>query len=257
MFFHETQHQFTIEEVFITQRSQMTVAESGRTGFCIGYRLNGGSCFMCGDQALEVQKGDLLFVPPELPYLYKTESEEIIIVHLMIEHPKNWQISRVHLEDPETAARKFTQLLHVWNSGKPGYKHRAAAILYDIFADIDQQLSTQRSTCTEAEKKLTRAIEYLHRNYYRSDLDIGAISAASNISETYFRKLFHQYYSTSPLQYIRQLRIKKAAELLRADDMPVNVIAATVGFTDPLYFSRVFRTVTGQTPSEFRKHQRE
>lgn len=252
MFFHHPQLQIAVQDVFITRRIRSSMTEPGRKGCCIGYRLNGESLFEYEDKTIRVRKGDILFTPQGVPYQYRTEEEEIVIVHLHLPMKEEWGFALAHARDTATAEQKFRNLLNVWNTGRPGCQLRANAILYDILADIRDQDTGRKADCDSGEQKLVQALEYLHRNYYRCDMCVGDIAAAANISEIYLRKLFEKYRGTSPLKYTNDLRIKKARELLRADDTPVSVIASTVGFSDPLYFSRVFRNAAGQSPTEFR-----
>lgn len=255
MFFQHPQLITAVQDVYITRRIRTVVDEPGRKGGCIGYRVNGESTFTDENKTIRVRKGDLLFTPPGVPYQYRAEDEEIIIVHLLLPETEKWDFDLVHFWDTAEAVQKFRKLLNVWNEEKPGFQLRANGILYDILADVREQASRHSVIRDSREKNLLQALEYLHRNYYRSELCIEDIAAASNISGTYLRKLFQKYRGISPLKYISNLRIKKAMELLRADDTPVSVIASTVGFSDPLYFSRVFKNATGQSPTEFRAQQ--
>jgi AraC family transcriptional regulator, arabinose operon regulatory protein len=58
---------------------------------------------------------------------------------------------------------------------------------------------------------------------------------------------------TSPMQYLRTVRVEAAKRLLVTIETPVGEVAAQVGFEDPLYFSRVFRKVTGKSPTAYRE----
>ena len=66
-------------------------------------------------------------------------------------------------------------------------------------------------------------------------------------------RCFRRTVQTSPVQYVRQLRIQKAAALLRTTDLKINEAAAACGFLDMSYFSRIFRSYAGVTPTEYRK----
>ena len=56
----------------------------------------------------------------------------------------------------------------------------------------------------------------------------------------------------TPLQYLTRLRIQKAKELLQYLDQ-IGTVAELVGYSDPLYFSRIFKSRTGVSPTEYRK----
>lgn len=72
-------------------------------------------------------------------------------------------------------------------------------------------------------------------------------------STTQFSHLFRQHTGTSPINYLNELRIQRAAELLKNTDHSVKHIAHQLGFEDPLYFSRSFRKCVGLSPKAYRQ----
>ena len=83
--------------------------------------------------------------------------------------------------------------------------------------------------------------------------DIGAAIAATGYSPSYFRKLFKAASGLSPLAYFNRLRVEYAKTLLRQGSglRPIKEIAASAGFSDPYYFSRVFKQYTGLSPAAY------
>ena len=75
----------------------------------------------------------------------------------------------------------------------------------------------------------------------------------NNISRNYLYTLFKREYGVSPKEYLMTLRIQKAKLLFSDQSQPLSVseVAYAVGFNDPLYFSRVFRKITGTSPSNY------
>jgi AraC-like DNA-binding protein len=72
------------------------------------------------------------------------------------------------------------------------------------------------------------------------------------MSYTWFRRMFRQYTGLAPAQYIAQLKIQKAKELLSITTKTVKEIALELGYESIDYFSTQFRKQTGQTPTQFR-----
>lgn len=99
------------------------------------------------------------------------------------------------------------------------------------------------------------ANEYISNSYWRSDFGIADVSDAMHIDRTYLYRLFKEEYGVSPLTYLTKYRIEKACELLRETTMEIQIIAASVGYEDALYFSKKFRKVKGTSPSAYRKRQ--
>jgi len=80
--------------------------------------------------------------------------------------------------------------------------------------------------------------------------DSAAFARANGISHTSFRRHFKSQMGLAPIQYLLDLRIRKATQLLRQTTLPVNTIAYECGFENPLYFSRIFKKRTGKAPTQ-------
>ena len=65
--------------------------------------------------------------------------------------------------------------------------------------------------------------------------------------------IFKAYKNTSPTKYFNSLKIENAKMQLKNSNKSINEIAEDLNFLDPLYFSRVFKSIVGKSPSEFRK----
>ena len=102
--------------------------------------------------------------------------------------------------------------------------------------------------------KLTKALGYILANF-SSPLSLNQIAEHCGVTKQQINRYFNQYFHATPSQYIAELKMAKAKELLfRQPDMKVKDIAAMTGYDDQLYFSRLFKKITGKTPSEFRHH---
>lgn len=88
-----------------------------------------------------------------------------------------------------------------------------------------------------------------------STLSVAEVARAGDCSPTTAQRLFNNYTSVSLRTWVRQLRLDEAAHLLRTSGLRVNEIGEMVGFSDPLYFSRVFREEFGIAPSHFAQGQ--
>lgn len=102
-------------------------------------------------------------------------------------------------------------------------------------------------TLLRGNESMTRALKYMTMNY-RKELTISSVAAHAKISERYLRKLFTQYMNLSPVDYLNQIRINKAIELLRITDLSVKEVCFECGFRSPQYFCRVFKQQVGVSP---------
>ena len=96
------------------------------------------------------------------------------------------------------------------------------------------------------------AIQYLEQ-HYSADVSLESTAEAIGITGTYLSRLFRQELDTTFLFYLTNLRIRRAKQLLRDPRRKLAEIASSVGFQDEKYFCRVFKKITGQTPTDFRK----
>lgn len=99
------------------------------------------------------------------------------------------------------------------------------------------------------------AIHYMEL-YYHKPIQITDIADFIGIHPNYFASIFKEEQGISPKQYLINLKIKKAQELLIQTSEPINIIANTVGFNDALSFSKFFKKYTNLAPTLYRKENR-
>ena len=102
-------------------------------------------------------------------------------------------------------------------------------------------------------RELLGGVRLINSDYCDASITNKKLAAECNISEVYFRKLFTKHFGISPKQYIIDLRIQKAKQLLTEGVMSVSVISEKCGFSNPYHFCSLFKQHTGVTPSEYRK----
>jgi AraC-like DNA-binding protein len=85
-----------------------------------------------------------------------------------------------------------------------------------------------------------------------SNLGIEEIAKLCQMSLSTFKREFQKEFETTPLKYITAQKLKKAEKLLRIADMTISEIAYETGYSDPQYFTRIFKKNSGITPSEYR-----
>ena len=96
-------------------------------------------------------------------------------------------------------------------------------------------------------------VEAYFNTSYANPITIGEVAKMVNFHPVYLSRIFKEVNGVSPMEYLTSLRINKAKDLLLSDpDLSLKDVAEFVGYTNPFYFSRVFKTVTGKSPSEYR-----
>jgi AraC family transcriptional regulator, arabinose operon regulatory protein len=101
-------------------------------------------------------------------------------------------------------------------------------------------------------QKLEQAVAFLHENY-RQGVSLRSAARACHVSESWLCHAFPEYTGFSPLGFVIHLRLHEACRLLATTGRKLEDIAASVGYDDGFYFSRLFKKHMGLTPSEYRQ----
>lgn len=96
-------------------------------------------------------------------------------------------------------------------------------------------------------------IEYINNNYNDSNISIMKVADMFFYSKKYLSSLFVKKTNTKFTEYINNLRIQHAKKLIGENVVSVKKLSAKCGYSDPMYFSKVFKKVTGKTPTEYIK----
>lgn len=122
------------------------------------------------------------------------------------------------------------------------------AQILSIFYEMLNKLSSD-----DIPRELKGAMRLIRNDFCDASLTNAKLAAVCNISEVYFRKLFTKHFGSSPKQFIIDVRIQNAKQLLAEGVLSISVIAERCGFSNPYHFCRIFKQHTGTTPSEYRK----
>ena len=109
---------------------------------------------------------------------------------------------------------------------------------------------------TEDDLLMKRVVAFMDDNLSNSDITIDDIAQAVAVSRTSLHRKMKQLMGTSPMEFLREARLRKAAKLLITTDRTVSEIAYACGFTDPKYFSKCFRQTQGDTPTDYRQNNK-
>ncbi len=100
------------------------------------------------------------------------------------------------------------------------------------------------------------ARSYIEQNYHKSDFTVKKVADYVKIDRTYLYRLFKEETGLSIIDYINSRKISRAETLLINDSISIKDVAEAVGFSDQMYFSRVFKKFKGMSPTDFRKNSK-
>lgn len=126
------------------------------------------------------------------------------------------------------------------------------AKVMSIFYNMIHNLIPKDCSC----KTIAPAVQHIRKNYKDRNITNEILSKECNISEIYLRKLFNKHLKTTPKQYISEIRLQKAKQLLSEGSLKINSISEECGFQSSYNFCRFFKEKTGLTPTEYMKQNR-
>ncbi len=107
-----------------------------------------------------------------------------------------------------------------------------------------------RARCAAA-RKIQPALAYM-LEHVTAPLRISTLSARAGMSPAHFFSLFKRATGNSPIAFLTRVRMRHARELLEQTPLTVKEVARSIGYRDPLYFSRIFKSVHGVAPGIWR-----
>lgn len=157
---------------------------------------------------------------------------------------------KIRTSKPDLVEGLFESILQNQQSKNDLSEFRLRSSLYFLFSEIFTEVYDLKvSGNTFAIRK---AVEKIRKNY--SDrLRIDEIAKESGMSKAFFHRRFFAETGTTPGNMITSLRIEKAKNLLSITTIPIGEVGAACGYDDGVFFSRIFKSKTGMTPTAYRK----
>ncbi len=126
---------------------------------------------------------------------------------------------------------------------------RSRSLFHNLIEEIVVSAIRQhRDNCGDL---VEDAVAFMHENYSRQ-FSITELAAQYGMDGKRFAELFQRHIGMAPIRYLTDLRIERSKELLRICDCPVIQVAECAGYINSYYFSRIFKKVTGISPTDFR-----
>lgn len=120
----------------------------------------------------------------------------------------------------------------------------------EILAELSR--ASQPAVPNSPPSWLRRVRDLLH-DRWADMVSVGEIADEAGVHPSHLARAFRQHYHATIGEYVRRLRVEKSKSLLLRSGLSLAEIALDAGFVDQSHFTRVFRQVTGQTPSEYRR----
>lgn len=165
------------------------------------------------------------------------------------------QFSGLNMVDIEHIVSKMTE---EFGMKRKGYRDVLRSYLDILLVHIIRELREAdhilSGSSNNFDKVMPRVLAFIEENYDRK-LSLGEVAKISFYNPRYFCALFRESVGKTLTEYLSEVRIQKALELLVNTDMAVDDIGYRVGFSDKKVFYKLFKKTTGTTPAQFRKKE--
>lgn len=138
--------------------------------------------------------------------------------------------------------------------------HREASIILELLSMLADPKDTNSITAISSSEpgdvkdRIERIDRFISCNLFKR-FSLEEIAAYAGMNRTYFCLFFKNHYKTGLIDYLNRLKVEKASGMLAKTDMSVADISRECGFANIPYFNRVFKSIKGVTPREFRNNQ--
>lgn len=204
-----------------------------------------------GGRVIRVNSGEVIFIPANSSYEYKVSSEsdpEYVSVNFTCEI-KDAVPTLYSLEgfsDAENITKRFYDM---WRGGTPYDRFKCFSLFYSLLSHISVIEHTDYSDKHKS-RIIEPAVKYMREHMSDSSLSADTLHLLCGVSDTYFRRIFFARFGMTPKKYITSKRMSLAKAIIESGDFEsVSEVAYSVGYSDPLYFSRVFKAHFGDSPT--------
>jgi AraC-like DNA-binding protein len=234
-----------------------------RKDYVIHFIIDGKGTYFWKNKKYDLKKGDAFLIYPEEETIYKADgkepwryywigfhgyrSEEFLdqmgfsrnqpVIQVQNLNQVERHIDRILLANKLTCANELVRLSEL-------------LALFSYIMEERPKVDTKK-TEYPGELYVRYALEYM-MNHYSEKMKIDDLADIIGISRSYFTGIFKKEVKMSPQEYLINLRLEKAAALLRSSEESVQTIAQKSGYEDSLSFSKVFKQKYGMSPKMFR-----
>lgn len=245
---------------FITKNYRIE-RNAGRVDYQIIYIIKGRGYYNFSGEIHEIDEGSVIVYRPGQPQHYDyhfNDSTELYWLHFTGCDVENYLAALGLLEKQyyyvdvnRDCIDILKRIISELQLKKPEFESLSSAYLLELFSVFSRQVTELKAGNIAADSAIKHVVALMHAKYSLK-YTVSDFSDMCNLSLYRFIHKFKSLIGMTPVQYITKIRIDEAKYLLINSPLNITEISTIVGYDNPLYFSRVFHKVTGNTPSYFR-----
>lgn len=243
-----------------------TTRLKGRLDYQILYMAKGTGHFLIHGKYQSVTAGNIIIYYPNDPqfYYYRLEEQpEVYWIHFTGYQAKSllkqyhlWGETTLYVGTDSTLISLINTIIHEIQLQEKNFGDMNALLLQQTFLLLDRACEKQKSRYYSKHNDIASAVLYIHE-HYKEPIMIKELAEKYHMTYNWFIRCFKDFTGSSPQAYLTDMRIEKAKDLLNNKSFQIAEIAELVGYSDPLYFSRIFKKKNGCSPNEYKKNSME
>jgi AraC-like DNA-binding protein len=221
-----------------------------------------GHCYyLIDNERVKVSKGELLYIPARASRFGSSDPSmahqkySCIITKVAEDCPislfKSDRYKKIRTNHYEYMKQRFVLLFQQWIGQQSYYRDICFGIVYEMLYLFSKELNADYMSPQKI--KLVKKIEQFILENYERQITIEELAHHIGKSPNYTIVLFREVTGQSPIQFLHSIRVSAAKDLLEQTNMSIASIAYYVGFCNQSYMNRIFKKITGMTPSKIRK----
>ena len=220
------------------------------------YHLEGDGQVAYNTGVYKLSAGDLIIIPKGAQYTYETTSGAQLHWFGLSGSTRLLDrfdgVTRLSVGRNPLIETTFILMREVLILDRPGSALRAVSLVYELYSLIEQLEASAVDRDTAIYPDTVRiALSYMRENYIEP-FSAEQVAQTCGVTASHLRALFQKWVGESPQKTHTRFRIEMAEKLLVDQHLSVAEVAHQIGYSDPYYFSRVFKKMTGHRPSRYR-----
>jgi AraC-like DNA-binding protein len=227
------------------------------SNFDITYLIHGRACYTVNGKKYELSAGDLLCLPENTKKEAITYPGHLMHCFSVNFRPKNLNMQEINLSFPiishiglrNDLIQLFDDLVYTWQDRRSGYMIKCRGLLLLILYSL-LEMTVFLTASSDQDTRIKDAILYITRNYAKK-LTVKKLAATAGLNTAYFGVLFKRVTGMTVNQYIANVRIQKAKNMLKSGAYRVGEVAEDCGYNDAFHFYKQFKHIAGIPPSHY------